>query len=118
MSFPRSYISGFVGSADVDNLHFASNVLLFDYLFPLIQVELVVKTQFFFANSNVYTLDYIIDWAASQVYLSGSPIAAGVNIGFYPMTTEQAWRIRVLSTFAPKETERADLNPVAGYWRP
>lgn len=114
----RSYIAGFVGSADVTNLAIVGNFVSFDYLAPLIHVDLKMKTQWQAPSSNSYTLDFIFDGAASQVYLSGSPIAAGVNVGFYPMQTEPQWRIRVLSTFAPKETEKADLIPLSGYWLP
>jgi len=114
----RSYIKGFVGSADVTNLAIVGNFVSFDYLAPLIHVDLKIKPEFQAPNSNSYTLDFIFDGASSQVYLSGSPIVASVNVGFYPMTTEPEWRIRVLSTFSPKETEKADLFPLSGYWFP
>jgi hypothetical protein len=113
---PRQYIKGFVGSADVTNLAIVGNFLSFDYLAPLIHVDLRMKNQWQAPNSNNYTLDFIFDPALSQVYLSGSPIVAAVNVGFYPMTTENHWRIRVLSTFAPKETEKADLIPLSPWW--
>jgi hypothetical protein len=114
----RSYIKGFVGSVDVTNLAIVGNFVSFDYLAPLIHVDLKIKPEFQAPNSNSYTLDFIFDGAASQVYLSGSPIVASVYVGFYAMQTEPEWRIRVLSTFFPKETEKADLFPLSGYWFP
>jgi hypothetical protein len=56
--------------------------------------------------------------AASQVYFMGTPIAAGVGIKFWPMTTEPTFRIQVLATLSVDETQKADLFPLAGYWRP
>jgi hypothetical protein len=52
------------------------------------------------------------------VFLSGSPIAAGVGVGFYAMKTESSFRLQVLSTLAVDETQLLDLDPVLGYWLP
>lgn len=118
VNFPRSYLSGFVGSAGVTNMVYAGFILRFDYLAPLIQVDLQLKPNFFLPNSNCYSLDYIIDWSTSQVYVSGSPIAAGVGYKFVAMQSEPTWRIQVLATLAIDETQTIDLDPVLGYWRP
>jgi len=118
MDFCRAYLSGFVGSVGVTNMAYVGTILHFDYLAPLITVDLQIKVAFFNPNSNFYTLDWIIDWSSSQVYLSGSPISAGVGYKFVAMATEPTWRVQVLATLAIDETQRLDLDPLAGYWRP
>jgi len=114
----RAYISGFVGSAGVTNMVYVGTVLHFDYLYPVITVDLQLKVAFFNPNSNFYTLDWIVDWTSSQVYVSGSPVSAGVGIKFVAMQTEPAWRVQILATLAIDETQRLDLQPVPNYWRP
>ena len=93
-----------------------SNVLSFDYLYPTYHIDLTVKTNFFFPNSNTYTLDYVFDIAASEVYQSGVPIIAGIGIAFRAMQTEPTFRIHVLATLPALETVKANLLPLAGYW--
>jgi hypothetical protein len=117
-NFNRAYISGFVGSVGVSSLAIVGNNVSFDYLFPNYHVDLRLKTVFQAPNTNNYTLDFIFDMAASQVYFMGTPIAAGVGIKFWPMTTEPTFRIQVLATLSVDETQKADLFPLAGYWRP
>jgi hypothetical protein len=118
MNFPRSYIKGFVGSIGVTNMVYSGGFLHFDYLAPVITVDLKIRPNFFAPNSNCYTLDYVFDFAASQVYVNGSPILAGVGYRFWPMVSEPTWRIQVLATLAVDETQRLDLFPLAHYWRP
>jgi hypothetical protein len=118
MNMPRSYISGFVGSVGVTNMVFAGRFVRFDYLAPLIRVDLWLKPEFEAPNSNVYTLDWIFDWSLSQVYVSGSPVAAGVGYRFVAMQSEPTWRIQVLATLGIDETQKLDLVPLSGYWRP
>lgn len=118
LNMTRSYMSGFVGSSDVTNMVLIGNVLHFDYLFPSYTVDLVVWPNFLAATSNRYTLDYVFDFPASQVYLSGVPIAAGVGYKFVAMQTEPTWRIQVLATLAIDETQKVDLARLPGYWRP
>ena len=117
-TFPRTYIKGFVLSAGCTNVHFITNQLHFDYLYPLYHGIYVVKSQFFLPNSNVYTLDWILDAAASQLYLSGSPIASSSGVAFYAMQTEQAWRIRLVTGLPVDETQTVDLSPLPSYWQP
>src|ERR1700730_1342574 len=117
-NFPRSYISGFVGSAGDSNFAIAGNIVTFDYLYPVYHISCVIKTNFVTPNSNVYSLDYIIDGAASQVYQNGTPIAAAIGVGFYAMQTEPTWRIQLHSNFLVDEILLANLVPVANYWRP
>ncbi len=116
MSLLRSYMKGFVASVGCSNMALASNVLSFDYLFPTYHIDLTIKANFFFPNSNTYTLDYIFDIPASEVYQSGVPIVAGIGIAFYAMHTEPTFRIHVLATLPPLETQISDLLPLAGYW--
>lgn len=118
MNFNRAYMSGFVGSVGVTNMNYVGGFLHFDYLAPVITVDLKIKPAFFAPSSNSYTLDWIFDWSASQVYLSGSPISAGVGYKFVAMSIEPTWRIQVLATLAIDETQRLDLFPLAHYWRP
>jgi len=115
--FRRSYMSGFVGSADCSNMFIAGNVVEYDYLYPTYHIYVVLKPAFVVPSSNTYTLDWIIDPAASQIYANGSPISAAIGVGFYPMTTEATWRIQLSSTFAALESVKADLVPLANYWR-
>lgn len=118
MHFRRSYMSGFVGSADCSNMVISGDVVEYDYLFPVYHIVVVLKHAFVVPTSNTYTLDWIIDAPASQIYASGSPIAAAIGVGFYPMKTEPTWRIQLSSTFAALETVKADLIPLSNYWRP
>jgi hypothetical protein len=118
MNFPRSYIAGFVGSAGVTNMRFVGEILRFDYLAPLILVDLVIKHKFFVPTSNVYSLDYVFDFAASQVYVSGTPVAAGVGVQFRAMSVESTFRLQVLSTLSLDEAQTVDLAAVPGYWLP
>lgn len=118
INMPRSYMKGFVGSADVSNMHYSGETLVFEYLAPAYRVDLVIQHKFFVPSSNVYSIDHVFDAAASQGYLFGSPFAATINVAFYPMTTEATWRIRVLSVLAPLESQKLDLAPLTGYWRP
>ena len=66
-TFNRAYISGFVGSMGTSNFAIVGNFVDFDYLFPLIHVKLKIKTQFQAPNTNSYTLDWIFDFAASEI---------------------------------------------------
>jgi hypothetical protein len=116
--FRRSYMSGFVGSTGCSNMSISGDVVEYDYLYPIYHIVVVLKHAFVVPNSNTYTLDWIIDANASQIYASGSPISAAIGVGFYPMTTEATWRIQLSSTFSPLETVKADLIPLAHYWRP
>jgi hypothetical protein len=118
MDFNRAYLSGFVGSVGVTNMIYAGGFLHFDYLYPVITVDLKIKPHFFAPSSNTYSLDWVFDWAASQVYLSGSPLAAGVGYKFVAMQSEPTWRIQVLATLAIDESQRLDLFPLPHYWRP
>lgn len=116
--FPRSYVAGFVGSAGMSNLVLVGHTLQWDYLYPIYQVHLVIDSRFFQPTSNHYTLDYVFDWSSSQVYQSGSPIAAGVYVGFWPMHTEPTWRIQLMATFTIDESQKIDLTQPPNYWRP
>jgi len=118
MPFTRAYMSGFVGSVGVTNMAYVGSILHFDYLAPLITVDLQIRVAVLTPSSNHYTLDYVFDFASSQVYLSGNPIAAGVGYKFVAMATEPTWRIQVLATLAIDETQLLDLAGLAGYWRP
>lgn len=118
MNFPRSYIKGFVGGFGDSNFVLTGDIVSFDYLYPLYRVDVVIKHKFIVPTSNTYSLDWIIDTAASQVYQSGTPISAGIGVGFHPMQTEPTWRIQLHSNFAVVESLLADLAPVPGYWRP
>lgn len=118
-NFPRSYISGFVGSTGVLNMHMAGNVLIFDYLSTFIHCEWVVDARFFPPTSNVYSLDYVLDAAASSTYVGGVLTPGNSALRFWPMTTEPTWRVQVLATISPDEAQVADLVALAsGYWRP
>lgn len=117
-TFNRAYLTGFVGSVGVTNLALLGNLVDFDYLFPNYHVSLYLKPNFWDWNSNRYTLDYIFDFSLSSVTLGGTPIDAGIGIRFYPMTTEPTWRIQVLATLPPLETQRCDLQGNPLYWRP
>lgn len=118
MNLPRAYISGFVGSTGITNMNYVGGFLHFDYLFPAYTVDLKIRPHFFAPSSNYYTLDYVFDFAASQVYLFGNPILAGAGYKFVAMSTEPTWRIQVLATLAIDENQRLDLFPLAHYWRP
>jgi hypothetical protein len=118
INFTRAYLSGFVGSVGVTNMAYLGTVLHFDYLAPLITVDLQIRVNVFNPSSNHYTLDYVFDWSSSQVYLSGSPIAASVGYSFVAMLTEPTWRIQVLATLAIDEAQTLDLAPQSNYWRP
>lgn len=118
MHFPRSYISGFVGSSDVTNMTYFGADLYFQYLAPIYEIFLRLNPKVVAPSSNVYTLDYVFDFAASQVYASGVPIAAGVGYKFVAMQSEPTWRIQVLATLAIDETQKLDLAKLPGYWRP
>lgn len=116
--FPRSYVSGFVGSSDVTNMAIVGSFLHFDYLWPTYTVDLFIWPNFFAPSSNCYTLDYVFDFTASQVYMGGIPISAGVGYKFVAMQTEPTWRIQVLATLAIDETQTLDLVQLSNYWRP
>lgn len=107
-----------MGGFGDSNFVLSGDVVSFDYLFPLYQVDVVIKHKFIVPTSNVYSLDWIIDTTASQVYQSGSPIAASIGVGFHPMQSESSWRIQLHSNFSVVESLVADLLPVPGYWRP
>lgn len=117
IGFKRSYISGFVGSSNVTNLTYSGVDVEFDYLAPQYHVQLRVFPYFRSFSSNFYTLDYVFDAASSQVYLNGSPIAAGVGVRFRAMLTEPTWRIQVLATLGVDESQKANLPSNGSYWR-
>jgi len=116
-SFPRSYLKGFVGSAGTSSLIINGQDVEFDYLAPLYHIVLHMTDGFFPPTSNVYSLDHLFDATASQVYLSGVPIPAGVGVLFFPMTVEPTWRVQVLATLPVDETVTVDLQPLSNYWR-
>lgn len=117
-NFPRSYLSGFVGCAGCSNMRWSGETLQVDFNPGGFRFDLVVNHKFFVPSSNVYSLDYVFDNAASQVYQAGLPVPSGMWYGFYKMTTRPEWRILILSSLPPDETQRLDLTPKAGYWRP
>lgn len=112
----RGYLSGFVGSSNTSAMTFDGTNLQFSYLAPQYVVVLRVRPEFAAASSNTYTLDYVFDMAASQVYLNGNPIAAGVGVKFVGMQTEPTWRIQVLATLPILESVKVDLPQQSGYW--
>lgn len=114
----RAYISGFVGCVGITNMHWSGETLSCDYGGGAFTFELVIRHKFFVPTSNTYSLDYVFDNTASQVYQGGIPVASGMWYGFYPMTTRQEWRILILSSLAADESQRLDLDPKPGYWRP
>lgn len=118
MFFARSYLSGFVGSAGITNMVFSGGFLHFDYLYPAYTADLKVKPEFLAPSSNCYSLDWVIDWAASQSYMGGVPIATSQGYRFVAMSTEPTWRIQLLATLAIDETQLLDLVPLPNYWRP
>jgi len=117
-NFPRSYVSGWVGSVGITGMTYSGGFLHYDYLAPQYQVDLKIKPEFFAPSSNYYSLTWVIDWAASQTYYFGSPIATSQGIRFWPMASRPEWRIQLLATLAVDETQRLDLFPLAHYWRP
>jgi hypothetical protein len=114
----RAYMSGFVGCAGITNMHWNGEILECDFAGGAYTFSLVVNHKFFVPSSNVYSLDYVFDNAASQVYQGGLPVPSGMWYGYYPMTTRPEWRILILSSLAADETQRLDLTPKANYWRP
>lgn len=117
-NFPRSYLSGFVGCVGITNMRFSGNILECDYGGGAFTFSLVVKHNVFVASSNVYSLDYVFDNAASHVDAGGVPVPSGMWYGWYPMTTRPEWRILILSSLAADETQRLDLPRLPNYWRP
>src|SRR6267154_607580 len=118
MPFTRAYLSGFVGSVGVTGMVFAGGFLHYDYLYPAYTVDLKVRINFYSPSSNHYTLDYVIDWPASQTYFGGVPIATSQGYKFVAMLTEPTWRIQILATLAIDETQKLDLPALPAYWRP
>jgi hypothetical protein len=97
---------------------FAGGFLHYDYLAPAYSVDLKIKPEFFAPSSNCYSLDWVIDWAASQTYFGGSPIATSQGYKFVAMATRPEWRIQLLATLPIDEAQRLDLFPLPHYWRP
>lgn len=118
LHFPRSYITGFVGSSGMGGMVIVGDQIYFQYLPPVYEVYLRINPKFYQVSSNSYTLDYVFDFGGSQVYQSGVPIVAGIGYKFVAMTTEPTWRIQVLATLAIDETNKLDLAQPANYWRP
>jgi len=117
-NFNRAYISGFVGCVGMSNMRWSGNTLVSDYGGGVFRFDIVIRPVFFVPSSNVYSLDYIFDNPASQVYQGGLPVPSGMWYGFYPMTTRPEWRILILSSLPADETQRLDLDPQPAYWRP
>src|SRR4029450_5044649 len=117
--FPRSYVSGFVGSTGIINMHMVGNVLVFDYLSSFIHCEWVMDLRVYPATSNVYSHDIVLDGPASSTYVGGVLTPGNSAISFYPMTTRSEWRIQVLATLAADESQRANWPIMSSnYWRP
>lgn len=117
-NFNRAYLSGFVGCVGITNMRWSGETLVCDYGGGVYRFDLVVNHNFFVPTSNTYSLDYVFDNPASQVYQSGLPVASGMWYAFYPMTTRPEWRILILSSLAADETQLLDLDQKPGYWRP
>lgn len=117
-NFNRAYLSGFVGCVGITNMHWVGNTIVCDYGGGSFRFDIVVKPNVFAPTSNTYSLDYVFDNAASQVYSGVTPVPSGMWYGFYKMTTRPEWRILILSSLAADETQRLDLTPKANYWRP
>jgi len=116
--FPRSYIKGFVANVGMLNLVLTPFTFSYDYLSPAIHIDIVIKQQFYHWNSNTYSLDWILDPAASQAYVSGVPVASSQGIRFTPMTTEPEWRISTIFGLGIDESLKVDLPPAPPhYWR-
>jgi hypothetical protein len=117
MNLKRSYIKGVVGASDVSNLAVAGTHITFDYLFPLYHVDIVMKTEWATWSSNTYTLDWILDAAASQTYLSGSPVATSQIVAFHPMSDGSGYFLQMLASLPVLESQRAEFAAApSSYW--
>jgi hypothetical protein len=117
--FTRSYLNGFVGCVGCSNMRWSGlSTLVVDFVGGF-RFDLVVKFNVYSPNSNTYTLDYVFDNPASQVYLGGVPVASAMWYGFHYMTTRPGTRIHILSSLPVDETQTLDLPPMPStYWRP
>lgn len=118
LNFPRSYVSGFVGSSGISDMAITSGFLTFGYFSGLYQISLKIRPNVLTPTSNRYTIGYVFDADASTALLSGVPVDITVGVAFYAMRSEQTWRIRVLATLDPDEENTVDWQPLANYWRP
>ena len=116
--FPRSYLAGFVANVGMLNMVLVGDTLSYDYLSPTIHIDLVIQTRFLQWSSNVYTLDHIFDAAASQAYVSGSPVTSSQGIRFWPMLTQPYWRVYTIFGLGVDESQTVNLPPPPStYWR-
>ena len=89
----------------------------FDYISPFIHCHWKIFDEFFPATSNVYSLDRVINGALSTTFVGGVPAPGISDIKFHPMLTQAGWRIRLLASLSPDETQFADLPLMgSGYW--
>jgi hypothetical protein len=117
MNLKRSYIKGVVGASDVSNLTVADNHVTFDYLFPLYHVDIVMRPEWSVWSSNTYTLDWIFDAAASQTYLSGSPVATSQVVAFHSMSDGSGYFLQMLASLPVLESQRAEFaGAPSSYW--
>lgn len=116
--FPRSYIDGFVANTGMLNLALVGNVFSYDYLTTNIHIDIVIKPHFLAWSSNTYSLDWILDPAASQAYVGGVPVTSSQGIRFTPMLTQPQWRISTIFGLGIDESLTVDLpGAPSNYWR-
>jgi hypothetical protein len=117
-NFPRSYVSGFVGSAGITNMVVAGQALDWDYLFPIVHAHFPILTPFYTPSSNIYSLDHVFDEPACVVTVFGSPISGDVYVDWLHAPQENAWRVWVYASLTLDTSIKADLPPYVPSWNP
>lgn len=118
-NFPRSYIKGFYTDDDYPIVGISTDLLQLTQTGFDVLVNLVIRTNFYAPSSNVYSLDYVFDAAASQAYYLGVPYLAGFDIKLIGDPIDFSWRIKVVGSGSSGPPSRAALLPMGvDYWLP
>ena len=118
LSFPRTYVKGFVSCVGTSHFTWDGEYLEFYYLYPVSRLVCGVYDHYIPASSNYYSLDYVFDPDKSTIYQSGIPTPATVPIAFRYVPEDLSYRIMLVSQLTIDPLTTVDYDQPTGYWRP
>jgi len=117
-NFPRSYIRGFACDNNFPIVSLTDHTLELTQAGYDVQIYLVIRPHFYAPNSNVYSLDYVFDGAASSGFYLGLPYPFGFDVRLIGDPDDFSFRIYLPSGLGFNHSIKADLPPLSSYWLP
>jgi hypothetical protein len=118
-SFPRHYTRGYaftgVGLSLLSSTPTLISVALLGGSF---HADFVIRPHFYAPSTNQYTLDFVFDFDASQIYFGSTPVAFGTFCDWGYVVGDNMPRIVVRPTGEGSDIILVDLPAAPTVWRP